>query len=154
MTVKEILEALGEVLEGGEEEVKRMVRFEDDETCRRIVASWPSEFDVSWAVKDLGFKVSRAAGEEENGTEAFAQKSIRRILIRALSLSTARLGRNQGSDPGVHRESEEHSRIRQRQGGQKGGGEARSAIRKDTVVSIAKTAFCLACPLKRTNHNV
>ncbi|PWN18742.1 NAD(P)-binding protein [Microstroma glucosiphilum] len=56
VTVKEILEALGEVLQGGEEEVKRMVQFEDDETCRRIVASWPSEFDVSWAVEELGFK--------------------------------------------------------------------------------------------------
>lgn len=74
MTVKEILEALGEVLEGGDEEVKRMVQFEDDETCRRIVASWPSEFDVSWAVKDLGFKVSGAAGEEEKGGNEVVQK--------------------------------------------------------------------------------
>lgn len=65
VTVKEILQALGEVLQGGEEEVRKMVQFEDDETCRRIVASWPSEFDVSWAVKDLGFKVSGAGAVDD-----------------------------------------------------------------------------------------
>lgn len=60
-TVREILDALVKVTteDEGEEKAKErlgLVRFEHDETCRRIVSSWPREFDVKWAVEHLGFE--------------------------------------------------------------------------------------------------
>ena len=50
-TVREELAALEQV--AGKEAVAR-VRFEDDETNRRVVSSWPARFDNSYALS-LGF---------------------------------------------------------------------------------------------------
>lgn len=52
-TVREIIDALREVK--GDEAVK-LITFDDDETCRRIVSSWPRSFDNSYAQR-LGFVV-------------------------------------------------------------------------------------------------
>ncbi|KZT19100.1 NAD(P)-binding protein [Neolentinus lepideus HHB14362 ss-1] len=53
VTVREELEALEKV---GGKEALRLVEFQDDETNRRIVSSWPARFDNGYALS-LGFLV-------------------------------------------------------------------------------------------------
>lgn len=55
VTVREIIESLREVR--GDEAVK-LIHFEHDETCKRIVSSWPRSFDNSYALS-LGFTVDK-----------------------------------------------------------------------------------------------
>ncbi|CAO1613025.1 unnamed protein product [Parajaminaea phylloscopi] len=55
VTVRGILDALCRVTGGGQEALQ-LIDFEHDETCKRIVTSWPSDFDTQWAVATLGFR--------------------------------------------------------------------------------------------------
>ncbi|GAC76393.1 hypothetical protein PANT_22c00005 [Moesziomyces antarcticus T-34] len=55
VSILEIIEALRSVR--GDEAVN-LIKFEHDDTCQRIVSSWPREFDNSYAL-DLGFTVDQ-----------------------------------------------------------------------------------------------
>lgn len=55
VSIREIIEALRTVR--GDEAVN-LIKFEHDDTCQRIVSSWPREFDNSYALS-LGFTVDQ-----------------------------------------------------------------------------------------------
>ena len=67
VTVGEIIEALRKVR--GQQAVD-LIKFEHDETCRRIVSSWPRGFDNSYA-QSLGFVV------DKDGYEGAIQEYIK-----------------------------------------------------------------------------
>lgn len=55
VTIREIIESLRNLR--GDDAVN-LIQFEHDETCKRIVSSWPREFDNSYALS-LGFNVDK-----------------------------------------------------------------------------------------------
>ncbi|EPQ28134.1 uncharacterized protein PFL1_04461 [Pseudozyma flocculosa PF-1] len=55
VSIRQIIEALRTVRGDG---AVALIRFEDDETCRRVVSSWPREFDNGYAL-GLGFTVDQ-----------------------------------------------------------------------------------------------
>lgn len=61
VSVREILDALCRV--EGSDAILQHIKFEHDETCRRIVTSWPRDFDIDWAVKSLGFHADKGGIE-------------------------------------------------------------------------------------------
>jgi nucleoside-diphosphate-sugar epimerase len=67
VTVAEIIEALHKVQ--GQKAVD-LIKFEHDETCSRVVSSWPREFDNSYALS-LGFVV------DKDGYEGAIQEYIK-----------------------------------------------------------------------------
>jgi nucleoside-diphosphate-sugar epimerase len=67
VTVAEIIEALRKVR--GQEAVD-LIKFEHDETCSRVVSSWPRAFDNSYALS-LGFV------QDQDGYEGAIQEYIK-----------------------------------------------------------------------------